>query len=64
MYQYFKKYLENVEKLKKSLENIPKTNNIIWFLDQEDSNTIVSRKDKVIMNEIARNIVVRIGVGF
>ena len=63
VYQYFKKYLENVEKLKKSLENIPKTNNIIWFLDQEDSNAIVSRKDKVVMNEIAQNIVVRIGVG-
>ena len=59
VYQYFTKYVRKIEELKKRLDNISKERNIFWFLDQEDSTKILSRKDMEVLNEIASNIIVK-----
>ena len=62
VYNYFKEYLQRVEELKKDLENLAEKTNILWFLDQEDSNEMMSDKNMVVLNEIAQNILAKIGV--
>lgn len=62
VYNYFKEYLQRVEELKKDLVNIAEKTNILWFLDQEDSNEIISYKNMIVLNEIAQNILAKIGV--
>ena len=58
-YPYYTKYLIKMEKLKQKLDKVSADKNVFWYLGQEDSTDTLSRKAMEVMNDIARNIIIK-----